>query len=171
MELAPTARCRVRVMFRGAGTLRVGEHATLGDLDAGLPGVPIWLSVRYPGSRITISANSRLGNGVEVIALERIELGERCLIGAGTRIVDGDFHGVPTEERGCEGLKAAVQIGDQVWIGMHAMVLKGVRIGGGAVIGAGSVVTREVPAGVVAAGNPARPVSRHVSESVECKQR
>ena len=158
-------------MFRGAGTLHIGEHVTLGDLDAGLPGVPIWLSVRNPGSRVMISANSRLGNGVELIALERIELGERCLIGAGTRIVDADFHGVRAEERGCEGLKAAVQIGDQVWVGMHATVLKGVRIGGGAVIGAGSVVTREVPPGAVAAGNPARLIVKRVHQSLECKPR
>jgi acetyltransferase-like isoleucine patch superfamily enzyme len=147
-------------MFRGLGTLRIGEHVTFGDPDAGLPGAPLCVSARHAGSHISIGAHSRLTNGVEMTALERIEIGERCLIGAGVRILDGDFHGVPVAERAFEGSKAAVQIGDQVWIGIHAMVLKGVRIGGGAVIGAGGVVTRDVPAGAVAVGNPAGVISR-----------
>ncbi len=53
---------------------------------------------------------------------------------------------------------APVEIGDNVFVGMGARILKGARIGDDAVIGAGSVVTGEIPAGVVAAGNPARVV-------------
>jgi acetyltransferase-like isoleucine patch superfamily enzyme len=158
--VAPTVRCRVRVMFRGLGTLRIGEHVTLGDPDAGLPGAPICFGARDPAAHISIGAHSRLTNGVELTSLERIEIGERCLIGAGVRIIDGDFHGVPLAERALQGSKAAVHIGDQVWIGIHAMVLKGVGIGGGAVIGAGGVVTRDIPAGAVAVGNPAGVISR-----------
>ena len=52
----------------------------------------------------------------------------------------------------------AIKIGNHSWIGMHSIVLKGVQIGEGAIIAAGSVVTRDVPAWSVVAGNPAKPV-------------
>ena len=91
-----------------------------------------------------------------MIATERIEIGERCLAGAGVRVLDSDFHGVSREERSGDGRTSPVRIGDDVWLGMSAMVLKGVRIGEGAVLGAGSVVVRDVPAGAVVSGNPAR---------------
>jgi len=128
---------------------------TLGDPDAGLPGARIWLHARHAGSEIVVSAHSRLANGVELSALDRIDIGERCLVGAGVRIIDGDFHGVALDQRSSEGLKAAVSIGSGAWIGMGAIVLKGVQIGGNAVVGAGAVVTRDIPPGAVAAGNPA----------------
>ena len=156
MELARTARFRARTEFRGRGTLRIGEHAVVGDPDAGRPGAPVLLAPRHARASIGIGAGSRLANGVELIATERIEIGERCLAGAGVRVLDSDFHGVARNERGREGRSAGVRIGDDVWLGMSAMVLKGVSIGGGAVIGAGSVVVREVPAGAVVSGNPAR---------------
>jgi acetyltransferase-like isoleucine patch superfamily enzyme len=87
-----------------------------------------------------------------------IRIGERCLIGADVVIVDTDFHALDAARRdagwtaiGC----APVEIGDDVFIGTRAIVLKGVCIGRGAVVGAGSVVTRSVPEFAVVAGNPA----------------
>jgi acetyltransferase-like isoleucine patch superfamily enzyme len=59
--------------------------------------------------------------------------------------------------------EAPVRIGDRVWIGARATILKGVRVGEGAVIGAGSVVTRDVPARALVAGNPARVVRENVA--------
>jgi acetyltransferase-like isoleucine patch superfamily enzyme len=156
LELAPTVRLRTRVVFGGRGTLRIGDHTTLGDRDAGRPGAPIFLSARHTDSWIGIGARSRLANGVEMIALGRIELGERILVGAGVRILDGDFHGIAHDERDSAGRSAPVKIGDGAWLGMSAMILKGVSIGDNAVVGAGSVVVRDVRAGAVVSGNPAR---------------
>jgi acetyltransferase-like isoleucine patch superfamily enzyme len=156
IELAPTARLRTRVVFRGRGTLRIAEHAILGDRDAGPPGAPVYFNPRNQTSFICLGEASRLANGIEMIALERIEIGERLLAGTGVRIVDSDFHGVSPEDRGAKGATAPVKIGDDVWLGMSAIVLKGVSIGDGAVIGAGSVVVRDVPPGAVVSGNPAR---------------
>lgn len=156
VELSPSVRLRTRVVFRGCGAARIGEDATLGDSEAGLPGRPIFLCPRYAESRIFIGAQSRLANGVEMIALERIELGEGVLAGAGVRILDSDFHGSAPGERDSAGSTAPVRIGDEVWVGMSAMILKGVTIGDRAAIGAGSVVVRDVPAGGVVSGHPAR---------------
>lgn len=163
LALAPTARFRVRVMFQGTGSVAIGAHATLGDREAGLPGAPVLLNSRHRESVVSIGRNTRLANGVELTALERIGVGEGCLIGAGVRMIDGDFHGLAPGERSLEGAKAAVEIGDHVWIGMGALVLKGVRIGDEAVIGAGSVVTKDVQTGAVAAGNPAIAITHRVA--------
>ena len=160
MEMARSARLRARVIFRGRGTLRIGEHAVLGDREAGLPLAPIFLGARRAESMISIGARTRIANGVEVIALERIEIGEECLIGAGARIVDADFHGVAPDQRGMEGASGAVRIGKRVWIGMGATVLKRVRIGDDGAVGAGAVVSADVADGAVAGGNPARVISR-----------
>jgi maltose O-acetyltransferase len=88
----------------------------------------------------------------------RIEIGDRVLFGPNVQLYAAT-HPVEPELRR-EGLEYAqpVMIGDDVWLGGAAVVLPGVTIGDWAVIGAGSVVTKDVPADVVAAGNPCRPI-------------
>ncbi len=156
IETAATVRLRTRVIFRGAGTLRIGEHAVLGDREAGMPQAGIYLAPRGHDAGIEIGAGARVANGVEMIALERIEVGNGALLGAGVRILDSDFHGVAPGERGRVGRTSPVRIGSEAWIGASAIVLKGVSIGAGAVVGAGTMVARDVAAGAVVSGNPAR---------------
>ncbi|MCB9103918.1 MAG: acyltransferase [Anaerolineales bacterium] len=113
----------------------------------------------------------RLGNhcgltGAVVVAARRVEIGDRVLLGANCTVTDTDFHPLAPGDRQQDilaGATAPVVIEDDVFIGMHSLILKGVTIGRGAVIGAGSVVTRDVPPGIIVAGNPARrvgPVTR-----------
>jgi carbonic anhydrase/acetyltransferase-like protein (isoleucine patch superfamily) len=156
VEIGPMVRLRVRVIFRGQGLLMVGKGATLGDAEAGLHHAPIQLAPRLPRARIAIGAGARLTNGIEMTALEAIEIGANCLVGPGARILDADFHGIGPDERHDAGRRGAVRIGDNVWIGVGAIILKGVGIGRDAVVGAGSVVVRSVPAGAVVLGNPAK---------------
>jgi maltose O-acetyltransferase len=87
-----------------------------------------------------------------------ITIGDRVLLGPGVHVYAAT-HPVEAETRR-QGLEYArpVTIGDDVWIGGAAVVLPGVTIGDRAVIGAGSIVTKDVPADVVAAGNPCRPL-------------
>lgn len=94
--------------------------------------------------------------GCVVLDCAKVEIGDRVLIGPGVHIYAA-AHPLDPSLR-CDGLELAkpVRIGNDVWIGGHAVVCPGVQIGDNVVIGAGSVVTRDVPPGVIAAGNPCR---------------
>jgi acetyltransferase-like isoleucine patch superfamily enzyme len=105
-----------------------------------------------------------LGDGVQVnnCAIVKsegpgIRIGPRALIGSRVCIYDSDFHELdPERRRGGRPAMAPVELGENVFVGDGALILKGVTVGADSVIGAGSVVTSSVPAGVIAAGNPAR---------------
>jgi acetyltransferase-like isoleucine patch superfamily enzyme len=88
-------------------------------------------------------------------AKREIRVGDDCLFGFGTRVLDADLHALDsrTPER-----VAPVHIGDRVWLGSDVTVLRGVTIGDDTVVGARSVVTRDLPPRVLAVGAPARPV-------------
>jgi acetyltransferase-like isoleucine patch superfamily enzyme len=104
----------------------------------------------------------------------RIQLGQRVIVSYGVTIADSDFHPLDPAERRLDAIANApfgdrshrpniitrpVIIGDDVWVGIGAIILKGVNIGQGARIGAGAVVSRDVPAGTEVEGNPARTLS------------
>jgi acetyltransferase-like isoleucine patch superfamily enzyme len=76
----------------------------------------------------------------------------------GTYITDSDWHTVYDRTQRSPEQPTPVHIGDNVWLGDHATVLKGVTIGDNSVVAARAVVTRDVPANVIVAGNPARVV-------------
>ena len=108
--------------------------------------------------------NIRIGNNVGIsgstlYAWESIEIGDNTLIGANCKIMDSDLHPLDAAERNANNLDkvktAPIVIGKNCFIGCNCLILKGVTVGDGAVIGAGSVVTKNIPAGAVAAGNPA----------------
>jgi acetyltransferase-like isoleucine patch superfamily enzyme len=112
-------------------------------------------------ARITIG--NRVGITSSVISCARsVRIGDRSLIGANCIIVDTDFHGIPLYGGNPPETKSVV-IGNDVFIGTRCLILKGVEIGDGAVVGAGSVVTTSIPRNSVAAGNPAK-VLRPINE-------
>lgn len=124
-------------------------------------GVPhaVILRTLTPTASISIGENCGV-SGAAIVAAERITIGTGCLIGSGALIVDTDFHPVNSANRRFAPLPEPVErhrvtIGDNVFIGARAIVLKGTTIGDNAVIGAGSVVSGSVPANSVFAGNPA----------------
>lgn len=113
-------------------------------------------------AQITIGEDVNL-TGTTICAQKQITIGNHIRIGANSAIVDTDFHPVEAELRRISprlGQTEAVVIEDDVFIGMQVLILKGARIGKGTVVGAGSVVSGEFPAGVVIAGNPARIIRR-----------
>ena len=122
------------------------------------PNHPVIISTRRPGACLTIGADFGMTGGA-LVCDERITIGDRVWVGANCVIADTDFHPLEPARRRTYPLDAAtapITIADDVFIGMQALILKGVAIGTGAVIGAGSVVRRDVPAGAIVIGNPAR---------------
>jgi len=116
------------------------------------------------GTHAVLEPGNRVGDGSRIHSrcfLENVTLGRRVFVGPGVVFTD-DPHPACPRFRECV-LGATVE--DDVSIGGNATILPGVRIGAGALVGAGSVVTRDVPAGAVVAGNPAR-VVKQVSELV-----
>ena len=106
--------------------------------------------------KVTIRANTYVNRYTIFDGHESIEIGRRCMIGPHC-ITDGDHSkelGMPVQAQPMR--KAPVVLEDEVWLGSHVVILPGVRIGHGAVIGAGSVVTRSIPANAIAYGVPAR---------------
>jgi acetyltransferase-like isoleucine patch superfamily enzyme len=142
--------------------LRVGSHVT------------IWrtaLSVEPEGT-LEIGDHCYLANA-SLVCSRHIALGARVMLAGGVTIADSDFHPLAPAARLADTVALSpagdrrrrprvearpVVIEDDVWIGYNATVLKGVRVGAGAVIAPGALVVRDVPAGAYVAGNPARPV-------------
>jgi acetyltransferase-like isoleucine patch superfamily enzyme len=110
---------------------------------------PCIISAYNPGTVVKIGRGSGF-SGTVIGAFAGITIGENVKCGANTLITDSDWH----LEDPRSGVPRPVFIGDNVWLGVGCMVLKGVRIGENSIIGANSVVTGDIPANVVAAGNP-----------------
>jgi maltose O-acetyltransferase len=142
----------------GTGQVSLGSDITIGyGLSAILGDGMVRLKARGGEARIHVGDGTAISNNTQVFAEQSIMIGARCLIGDGVLIFDSDFHDLSAEGRH-QGLAvtAAVVLEDNVFIGSRAIILKGVTIGKDSIIGAGSVVVRSIPPGVIAAGNPAK---------------
>ncbi|XID93092.1 DapH/DapD/GlmU-related protein [Paenibacillaceae bacterium WGS1546] len=104
-------------------------------------------------ARLWIGDNVFCNYGLDIGCTTSIRIGSHTIIGPMVNVIDTNFHPVDAEDR-CES--RAIVIADNVWIGRGSIILPGVTIGAGSVIAAGSVVTRDIPAGVLAGGAPAK---------------
>lgn len=147
---------RHRVVFQGCGHLVIERSVEFGFEMAGAINSPILLQPREPNSLIVIGPGSRIMNGCELIARTAIELGSHCLVGPQVVMIDADFHGLAPDAREQSGATPPIVIENNVWIGMRALILKGVHISMDAVVAAGCVLTKDVPTGAIVAGNPMR---------------
>ena len=132
------------------------------------PGSRIGAGVVFETSgagRIRIGRNARINRGTVIVALSGVEIGDWCLIGEYTSIRDAnhDTHAAGLI-RNQPGIASLINIGSDVWIGRGCCVLKGVTLGDGAVVGANSVVTSDLPPMCIAVGAPARVIGTRVSE-------
>lgn len=115
------------------------------------------LAVDY-GYRITLGARTFVGTGAIMLDVAPITIGEHAQIGPGVQLLTPTHPLDPIQRKqGWEGAEP-ITIGDNVWLGGGAIVCPGVSIGADTVVGAGSVVAKDLPQGVVAVGNPARVV-------------
>ncbi|WP_207495271.1 acyltransferase [Aridibaculum aurantiacum] len=111
------------------------------------------------GAKLIIGDNSGF-SGVSIYCSTEITIGQYVNCGGNVCIWDTDFHPLQKDSRRLHVLSeiqtSPVKICDDVFIGANSIILKGVQVGEGAIIGAGSVVTRDVPANEIWAGNPAK---------------
>lgn len=165
-------------MFTGSPVLQVARfsHIRIGDKGSFISrswatalGVNHPVVLRTLAEGACIDVGDRVGmSGGTICAARSVKIGNDCLFGANVTIVDTDFHHISPALRhdavSCHADAQPVQIGDNVFVGTGAMILKGVTIGDNSVIGAGSVVCKDIPANVIAAGNPCK-VIRSLDES------
>ncbi|SHI53594.1 acyltransferase [Lutispora thermophila] len=143
---------KTRVIIRGNSYLIIDGRVDIG------PGVNIIVNDNaklYIGDKTYIAADSK------IYSSKSIHIGNNCALSWGLNIIDSDFHILSYCDREHE-MTSPIYIEDNVWIGCNVTILKGVRIGDGAVIGAGSVVTRDIPSNCVAVGNPAKVVHENI---------
>jgi acetyltransferase-like isoleucine patch superfamily enzyme len=128
----------------------------------------------FPKSgEIVIGAHCYIGPGAQIWSAGRVTIGDRVFMSHGVNVHDNNAHPMSARLRHIQFVHAVspqvdeafaairmapVVIEDDAWVGFNATVLKGVTIGRGAVVGAASVVTADVPPWTVVAGNPARPI-------------
>jgi acetyltransferase-like isoleucine patch superfamily enzyme len=142
------------------------------DRDTMIPG-----SLVFDRENATISIGKRAFINGSIIAAEKIEIGDDVMISWGVTVVDHNSHSISFSQRADDvnnwriGKKdwthvkiAPVIICNKVWIGFNALILKGVTIGEGAVVGAGAVVTKDVPSWTIVGGNPAC-IIREIAEN------
>lgn len=154
-----TARVSWRELnvVRGGGLSIVAESVAEGAI-----------VLQRAGAQVTIGSRTSFGASL-IDCAEQIEIGDDVLISWQCTITDHDSHALRWSERQNDvrnlhlGTKdwtgvasSPVKIGDKCWIGMKSLILKGVEIGEGAIVAAGSVVTKSVPAWTIVGGNPAR---------------
>lgn len=135
------------LVLRGVDRITVGDRCSIYE--------GAWLQVEPgdPEVGITIGDDTYLGHSVHVHALAPVRIGSRCVLADGVLLNSGDHARADRHDVIPTG---PITVGDDVFIGQHAIVLGGVSIGDGATVAAGAVVTRDVAPGATVGGVPAR---------------
>ena len=149
------------LFIRGKGKIIIGDSVTINSCRESNPIGGDTRTVFYAkeGSKIKIGNRVGISNSA-IVSMQEIIIEDDVLIGGSCKIYDHDFHSIVYEERTAEidhGIKSApICIKKGAFIGGHSIILKGVTIGEKSIIGAGSIVVRDVPDGEIWAGNPAK---------------
>src|SRR5262249_34982427 len=110
------------------------------------------------GGKLTLGSSNYFNRNIRIVCLRAITIGNGCLFGHSVHLYDHNHRlGNPDQPFSAQDYeRGEIKIGDNVWIGAKATILKGVTIGDGAIVGAGAVVTRDVPPYAIVAGVPAK---------------
>jgi acetyltransferase-like isoleucine patch superfamily enzyme len=141
--LTATGKCRMAV--EGVLELEKGLYIRSRNYNR------VEISVGKEG-KLKIRGNVFINQGARIVATTTVTIGSNTHIGDESIIIDNDFHGV----KGTPPKKGPIEIGSNVWIASRAIVLRNVRIGDNSVVGANSVITKDVPPNCIVAGNPAK---------------
>ena len=140
------------------GSVSIGDNCLIGRSKYGYhAGMPFYTTILNDGikSNIRIGNNCRI-NGAYLHAKNNIKIGDNCVIASGVNIIDSNGHKTYSKDRtkGADCSKSVI-IGNNVWIGLNATILKGTIIGDNSIISAGSVVKGIFPDNCIISGNPA----------------
>ena len=160
VELGRQSKFRGRIIFffLSDSRINIGKNVIFNSShDSNLIGVysPCMISTVCRGAEIYIGDNCGF-SGTVIAAALKIKVGNNVRCGANTLITDTDWHHGDVRV----GQDAIVIIHDNVWIGYGVKILKGVTIGENSLIGAGSIVTKDIPANCIAAGNPCKVIRK-----------
>ncbi len=145
---------RGRVIVSNEGTIELGARVRINAIQ-----VPVELAA-LPGATISIGDRTSINSGTSICAHRSVRIGANCGIGNYCLVMDTDFHEVGDHTQTRVPEPAPVTIGDNVWLAARTIVTKGVTIGEGAVVCAGSVVATNVPPYTMVGGVPARIIRR-----------
>lgn len=146
-----------------SSTIVIGNNCSFrSDGNSNLIGVSRKCIISTHSAAASIEIGNNCGfSGTVIGCKESVSIGNNVICGANSLITDFDWHGIePSKRRNYNGDAKPVIICDNVFIGYGAVVLKGVTIGNNSVIGANSVVTKDIPANVIAGGNPCRVIKQ-----------
>ena len=148
-------------LIYGAGTIDIGDRVSFGKNQVWVVGFK-----GFEDARLKIEKNSTVNFGCLISVASSVYIGENCRIAGGVQIYDNNSHPIDYMARRdnggylTESDVKSVHIGDDVWLGTGSIIMKGVNIGNGAIVAAKAVVTKDVPAHTIVAGNPAKVVKK-----------
>lgn len=138
--------------------ISIGTHITLLGCSDKKTRLTVW-SDKKEIDGIIIGDHVLISPGVRISAADSITIADSCMIASNVYITDADWHGI--YDRSIQpGETAGVVLHQNVWVGDSTIICKGVTIGANSVIGAGAVVTNDIPENVIAGGNPARVIKQ-----------
>lgn len=138
------------------GNVKIGSNCLIGRSSYGYhASMPFYTTILNDGtdSKISIGNNCRI-NGAYIHANESIEIGDNCVIASGVNIIDSNGHETNSLNRTIgRDIPKSIIIGNNVWIGLNAIILKGTKIGDNSIVAAGCIVKGEYPANCIISGN------------------
>ncbi|WP_165815223.1 sugar O-acetyltransferase [Levilactobacillus bambusae] len=118
-------------------------------------------TIEHPAC-LTVGPGTFFNTGLQILSAGQVTIGSNCFIGPNCQLYTPNHH--PSDKllrRDGWQYDLPITIGDDCWFGGSVIVLPGVTLGDNVVVGAGSVITKDVPSDTVVAGNPARPIQHH----------